>query len=433
MTVLATFAAVALLNTTPSTPPPRPAERQADPRPVAADARGQPANDAPLTLERALTLARERSPRRAAAEAQRLGAEAAAQRAGRVPNPVFEFRSENWTPGRSDDLPNDTYASLAQVIELGGKRGTRRAAAEAELGGAGAALAEADRLLALETADRYLDALRSREAAILLAQQRTSAAEIASVMRRRVEEGYAPEADLRLYELQLARTDVLLLRARLELDHSVTALGVLVGVPGGVTSSQLVEPVLPPPASGDPSVLAAMAVERRPEIAAARARLERARTSLALERARRVPDVTVVGGYKRTVGLDTGVFAVLLPIPLSDRNAAGIARAEGDVRAAQLDLEAATRALVGETEVSLRMATALANRASRAEVDLVQPAEIVRQAARASFREGAGEVLRLVEAERGWVDAQREALDLKLDAIRAIIRARLALGEEILP
>jgi cobalt-zinc-cadmium efflux system outer membrane protein len=432
MTVLATLATLALLTATPSASPPTPgAPPGRDPASIAA--RRQPADAAALPLERALTLAREHSPRRASAEALRLGTEAAAQRAGRVPNPVFEFRSENWTPGSTDDFPNDTYASVAQVIELGGKRGARRAVAQADLGGATAALADADRQLVLETADRYLDALRAREAAILLAEQRTSAAEIADVMRRRVDEGYAPEADLRLYQAQLARTDVLLLRARLELDRHLTTLGVLVGLPGGVTSAQLVEPLLSLPASGDPSTLAATAIERRPELAAARARLERARTSVALERAQRVPDVMVVGGYKRTAGLDTGVFAVQVPIPLSDRNTAAISRAEGELRAAQLDLDAITRALIGETEVTLRAATALVSRASGADRDLIQPAEIVRQAARASFREGAGEVLRLVEADRGWVEAQREALDLKLDAVRATIRARLALGEEIVP
>ena len=61
------------------------------------------------------------------------------------------------------------------------------------------------------------------------------------------------------------------------------------------------------------------------------------------------------------------------------------------------------------------------------------PAEGVRSAARATFREGAADMLRLIDAERVYADVRRAALDLELDAYLAAIEARFALGQEEIP
>jgi outer membrane protein TolC len=63
---------------------------------------------------------------------------------------------------------------------------------------------------------------------------------------------------------------------------------------------------------------------------------------------------------------------------------------------------------------------------------MLRPAEVVRNAARAAFNEGAANILSLVDAERVYLEAQREALQVKLDALAAGIETRLLLGEEIL-
>ena len=66
-------------------------------------------------------------------------------------------------------------------------------------------------------------------------------------------------------------------------------------------------------------------------------------------------------------------------------------------------------------------------------VTSLEPASIVRTAARAAFVEGRGDVLQLVDAERVFGEAAREALEIRLDALHAAIQARIALGETPLP
>jgi outer membrane protein TolC len=75
----------------------------------------------------------------------------------------------------------------------------------------------------------------------------------------------------------------------------------------------------------------------------------------------------------------------------------------------------------------------LSTQAGRVAIDLVEPAVIAQRAARAAFREGTGDALALVDADRVYLDTQREALAVQLDAAAASIRARVALGEDPLP
>ena len=393
-----------------------------------------PSEGGTLTLDEALRLARTSAPARAAAAARAAGTSEAVQFAGRLPNPSVELRSENWRfGGHSGDPSIDTFALVSQPLEFGGKRGARRALAAADAAVADAELAQAERDAVLGAAEAYLAAVRGRILTELLGTQREGGSSVVALMKRRVEEGYAAEADLRKFEAEVARVDAQLVRAWLGLGRACAVLAVRLGLPADVEPAQLVEPALPAPITGDFPELARTAAERRPEVVAARRRHERAQAALALERKRAVPDPIVSGGYKRTSDVNTGVVAVLLPIPLIDRNAGGVARATGEERAAAVEAEAAARLARAEIDVELRAAAALAERAQQTERELLVPVDIARQAARASFREGSSDVLRLVDAERVYIDAHRDGLDLKLEAILATLRARLAIGQEIVP
>ena len=54
-------------------------------------------------------------------------------------------------------------------------------------------------------------------------------------------------------------------------------------------------------------------------------------------------------------------------------------------------------------------------------------------AARAAFTSGAGDLLRLVDAERVYADARLAVNDLTINAVLATIEARLALAEDAIP
>jgi outer membrane protein, heavy metal efflux system len=151
------------------------------------------------------------------------------------------------------------------------------------------------------------------------------------------------------------------------------------------------------------------------------------------ERARGVPDLAVSGGLKRTGGHDTGVVAFSLPVPIFDRNRAAVARAEGEHRAAELDAAFALRRAAAEAHAAREVAGRLLAEARTIDMRLVAPARVARNAARAAFREGLGNLLPLVDAERTYADAELLALRLWQQAGIAAFEARVALGEPLLP
>ena len=243
------------------------------------------------------------------------------------------------------------------------------------------------------------------------------------ILGRRAAEGAVAETDLHRFESERARVDALRVRADLAVRTALARLNAVIGgqplapadlvLPGGAE-------LAPPPAD-----LAAN-LDARSDVAAAAARLATARASLALERAQGVPDLLVSGGYKRTAGVPTGVVAVAVPVPLFDRNRGAVQVAEGAVQAAERELAFVRERARAEADALGDAARDLVALAGRLEADQARPAAIVRAAARAAFDEGAGDLLRLMDAVRVSAESTRDVIDARLDAVLAVIDARLA-------
>ncbi|MCC7177467.1 MAG: TolC family protein [Acidobacteria bacterium] len=396
--------------------------------PTAAQPSPPPASPT-FTLADALARARTEAPESAAARARVEAAGQAVGQAARGPNPVFEFRLENWASGVSRSvLPYDAFAEVTQVVEIGGKRGARRGVAEAALGSSQAAEALTAQMLALDISRAYLDAVRLRDRQRTLSAQATDLGEMVRVLDRRVSLGTTAESELLKLRTEEARAATELIRTELAANRALSALAARLNV--DVTLDALALPP-PPPAPG--AIDDDAALRRRPDVVSAERAVSAARQALRLEDARAVPDPAVNAGLKRTVGYNTGLFTVTMPVPLFNHNRAARIVAQGQVTAAELELAATERRARGDLVAARAAAQRLGERARDIRSRLVDPARGARDAARAAFATGAGDVLRLVDAERVFADAALIAIDLETDAVVAAIEARLAAGEDPLP
>jgi cobalt-zinc-cadmium efflux system outer membrane protein len=396
-------------------------------------ASGTPPAGAPLTLSMAVAQARTASPRRRGASLAAEGAREAARFAGQLPNPLFELRTENWTaPGRTGAPERDVFAVATQPLELGGRRDIRRQLAATDSAVADTGLGALERELALDTARSYVRALKARALVETLTANREGLAMLVASVDRRVEEGYSPEADLLKFKTEAARVDGDIARAQLELERSLTELTVTIGASAPIQASQLIEPAPIDPPAVPPAAVAA-SITRHPAVRAATALVERARQVTAYERALRLPEPAVTAGYKRTQGFDTAVLGVSVVLPLFDRNQSSVAPAVGHERAAAADRDRLVFQLTNDADALIRAAHTMSARARVAPAELLGPAEEVRRAARAAFREGASDVLKLIDAERVYTDVRRVAIDVRLDALFTALEARFAIGEETIP
>lgn len=399
---------------------------------LTAPAQASPPEPPRLTMAQAVRQARSASPLREPSRRLTEGSADALRLFNSWLNPTLDVRVENLGTAARSLLPRDVFALASQPIEIAGKRGLRLGIATADRDVALANLAAADWQVSLQTVQFYVQALKARGLLETLAANREGLATLIEVMRRRVTEGYSAESDLLKFETESARVDIEVARASLDLQRCLGALTYVIGATAMVVPAQLVEPepAAPPRLEGEALV---SAVARQPEVLAALARADRARQIAALERARRVPDPIFTAGYKRTSGFDTAVVGVTIAMPVFDRNASAAARAVGEARAVEADQVAVARRLAADAATLIATAQTLSDRSARAPRELLEPAETVRSAARAAFREGAVDVLKLIDAERVYGDVRRAALELRLEALTATLEARLAIGEEILP
>lgn len=388
-----------------------------------------------LTLADAMARARTHAPEREHAAAVASGAEAAARESGRFRNPLITVQVENLGPPHAvtSGVPRDVFALATQPFEAPGLRGTRRLVAGSDRDTAALDVARVERQAALEAMRAYLQALRTRDNVDALVAARSGFDTLIVTMTARVTEGVAAEADRLRFLAEAARLDGEIARGRLELARGLSHLAVVLGLTEAPHPQQLVAPGAPAPAMLPAADALATAVDTLPEVRLAAARRVRAEQLTSLERLKQRPETSVTAGYKRTTGFNSAVAGVTLTVPIFDRNGEAIARAEGDASAAERDLMATRMRALNESRALLEGATTLVAHSTRMDRELLAPAEGVRNAARAMFREGGTDVLKLVDAERVYTDVQRDALAMRIDALMATIEARFAAGQETLP
>jgi outer membrane protein TolC len=354
---------------------------------------------------------------------------AAAQRrqAGLLPNPRFTFQTENLHTGRFDfSRDADTFAIINQVIELGGKRGRRINVAAAEL-----QQAEIERELLRKQIVRrvrlaYWNAAGAQRTRQLLEEGAATLRQIVRYNEARVAEGVMAEADLIRVRLEAERIELAATSAGLEADRSRIALLQEMGQQEfpAVEFADSLESV---PAEFT-EVSAETALRERSELKAARTALARARSQVELERSLGRPDVDLLVGYKRTVGLNTSMAGVQVQLPIFNRNQGSVASANALARQAESALAAETAIVRAEVEAADKEYRIRRRQALETIPRLRQQAQQTAANAEAAYREGGLDLLRLLDAQRARIETELLYVNTLLEFQKSVIALQFALG-----
>lgn len=160
------------------------------------------------------------------------------------------------------------------------------------------------------------------------------------------------------------------------------------------------------------------------------AEAEARRRQLALERARRTPDVLVQAGVRSLSGSDDRTFVggVSLPLPLFDRNRGAIDEASAALdqissQKSQVRLE--VRRALGEALVGLELAHGKLGSLRR---DVLPEAARAFEEMRIGFERGRFTYLDLLEARRTWIRARREVLQTLLSGHLGVVELERLIG-----
>ena len=390
--------------------------------PVLADSVAEPAER--LTLAQAIALALARNPELAASAAEVRAREARAVQAGVLPNPQLEAEVENvgGSGSRQGFEETETTVGLSQLIELAGKRGKRRRAADAATTLAGFDH-EAKRLAALsDTTKAFVRALVAQERVTVAGELEELARHGVGAMGAQVAAGAAAGVEVGRARVTLGRSEVARHRAERNLEAAGTALAATWG--DERLGARRLEGDLALPASLPSLDSLEDAAGGAPDVARWGGELEDRRAAVALEEAGRVPDVTVGAGGRHFSdnGDNALVFDLSVPLPLFDRNQGAIAEARHRLDKARAEREAALLAQRAALAAAYAELAAAHEEAARLRDDVIPEARRAFDGARAAYRQGAFRTSDVL-------DAQRTLFELRDDYLTALEKFHVQAAE----
>jgi len=379
-----------------------------------------PLQPAPIDLPAAIGLALE-GPRLRAAGHEAAASAAAAGQAGRYPNPTLDYLREGEQAGA-----RTTTIQLSQPIELGGKRQARVALADSMAALARedlAALREEVRAETVAAFHAVRAAQERRQVAATLAGLAQRGIEVAA---RRVAAGKVSPIDVTRARLAAADAATEQNAAGAELAIARTRLGALVGQPAdalALAPGADALPVLKPL----PALLAG-AAQALP-VRRARGQLAAQGAQVQVERAARLPDLTLTVGSQKTddAGRRQAVVGVSLPLPLFNRNEGNLLAALRRDDKAREELAAAEAAAVADLSAAWARYEQARADAALLRAEVIPSAQSAYELTLTGFEHGKFAFLDVLDAQRTWAGLQARQWAATRDAWRAYADiARLA-------
>ncbi|MFG1420712.1 TolC family protein [Roseixanthobacter liquoris] len=304
----------------------------------------------PLTLAQALSSALAANPRLTVAERDIGMAGGRSMQAAALPNPNLSLEVDNAFGSGSYqglDLSEQTL-QVSQLVELGGKREARIAAASA---GVGVARWEREALrlqVLAETTAAFVAVLSAQRRLDILKGQADAIARWAPLLQNRVEAGASSPAEISRSKVAANLAQVELERAKAALVTARRELALLMGASEakfGPATGNLARVDLPPALD---RIL--KSAQENPQLTRFTALKAQRRAEMEGARARAVPDVTLGVGYRHyNETADSGMmFTLSVPLPVLDRNEGGIVEAGESLRRAEAEEAVARSALISQ-------------------------------------------------------------------------------------
>ncbi|HWH69694.1 MAG TPA: TolC family protein [Candidatus Sulfotelmatobacter sp.] len=325
------------------------------------------------------------------------------------------------------DRSYDTIFAINQLLEIGGKRASRKAVAQAGFEGTKAQFLDVKRLLDLGVTKAYAAAIQAEENVRVLQQSAATLRQEATIAETRLRAGEISASDKEQIDIAAERFELDARAAAFTAAQARIALEVLLGVPhpkGTLVLSDTLENLstaaMPAPVDEVPTW--------RPDVVAADAALRKAEADVRLQKANRIPDPTLLAQYEHEPpdNINSVGFGVSFPLPLWNRNRGNIMVAQAAREQARLALEK-TKAQAVADVATARLAYDDALRRWRSYRESIRPkSQQVRQTIAYAYQKGGASLLDLLIAERNDNDIRLAATQAANDLVMATVTLKAA-------
>jgi cobalt-zinc-cadmium efflux system outer membrane protein len=382
-----------------------------------------------LSPEASVALALEKNANMEAASARVTAAEGLRVQAGLKPNPRLILQSENARFGGSSPFrystDTDNFGYLSQVFEAGGKRKSRIDLASQNVHANELSLTAQRAQLASRVLTAYWAAVGAQRLAAVLADSLAILNRTVQYQRDRVREGALPEADLIRVQLEQQQISINHQNAEQEARRSVLLLFREMGIPQQPEVTLTGDIAAVPPIAS-PNI--DEAIDRRPDVQLARQAVQQAEATMRLQQSNAVPDPEVLFGYKRTAGFNTAIAGIQLNLPIRNRNQGAIAAAAAEETAASAALRASRTAARTEIEAMQRDYEQKRELVEHMLPPMRAQAAETSRIADAVYREGASDLLRLLDAERVRLQAETLYIRTLIEYRQSAVSLQTSLG-----
>ena len=363
-------------------------------------------------------------------------------RAGLLPNPTLEL--EGGTGALTGSSAEDSLSfGVSQEFILSGKREKRLTLAERELEMYRWQLADRERLLHDEVKAGFYD--------LSLAEKRLALADsfivlnrhLLDVTKERLAAGDIPELEMNLVKVELARSEGTRIVAAKVLFQSQARLWTLMGIEGG--ESPAIAGTIEAEAAMTKSLveLKQLAQGKRPDLKALEAEINRGESDIRLARAEGVPDITAGLSFRRDTttmeiggmeGKDTAYtigVKLSLPLPLFDRNQAGIQEARARRNSTESRLAAAGKTVEREVETAYASFLNADKVLSLYRSDIIPQLEENLNLTREAYRIGEVGILTVIEEQKKFFEVNDGYLTSLHDRQTALLKLETAAATDL--
>lgn len=361
--------------------------------------------------------------------------------AAAIPNPVFSLIVSELNPkisrpeNRGQAVPA-VLPQIQQLIETAGKRRLRIESSELATEAVNFDVQDVARVLTNAVRRSYYNLLLAQKTLKVASDNFERYREILRVNEVRLKVGDVAAVDFIRIEVESLKIQGDQDQARAALNQARADLLLLLGWPENsieITAVEAWPEAAPEIALARQDQLVERALERRPDMKAARIRIAQAKKMLTLAQRLVIPDVTISAFYERDAGNffpNSGGVGISLPIPLFYQQKGQISKARVGVTTAELALaqsEQGVRTEVLKASASWQSADAIAR---RFETSVVKRIETLRKAQEIAYQKGAVGVLDLIDAERSYKAIMLDYYTALANRSKAWADLLMAYGEE---
>ncbi len=390
-----------------------------------------------LSLRGAETLLLQKNRELQAARRAVDGAAADVITAGARPNPSLSISSTNISrhmgSGTLLNKPIDTVIGISQLFERGNKAELRTETARGIEGAVQKDRDDIERTLRLALHGAYYDLAQAQEKVRMTAENAALFQKSIDALNIRLKAGDVAAVDVSRMNVDALRAQNDARAARGDLEKAQVALAYLIGAEKDAARIAVTDPLPQPdgmPPRADDAALQA-AIDARPDVQAARARLAAAGKARELARSLRTRDITAGVQYERFPTNDprgSVGFSVSVPLFLRYQYDGEIRRADSDALAAEDAVERVSALARTELRKAAADLAASGERVRRSNEVLLGAAQKAAQGAEFAYTRGAIGVMDVLDARRQLSATRLEALAVHTDYAKALSAWNAAMG-----